>query len=1035
MTPTPDQEAHSTLRDTAQKLTTPRLTNATGAGDDLRAVLEEARIVYIDGRTGDAAQNAESLVTRLRTMPSRTAGDEEILGSACTLLGLILCMADDGAHAQHHFAEAVEAFTNAGPATAKRGTAAADYGIALQHTGAHQAAKKALRKALKLGTDTPDVRRHLGAALRDLGQRGRAEKTLADAVARAALDWQAREWLAALHEDLGNDASEVSREWEETGRLLCEAGLIRHAAQAYQRALRLRPADAGLLITTATVLASAGEKAESVKALLDGVKLPISAAARLKLADLLVELEQSDAAVKVYRAIIESGPDDDLAAVGLASALILQGGENVLDEAKRILLKTVRAHPDSVKAWALLGEVARVQGHHKKAIRHFDKALAIADETDSANAFLHGSKGQALRQLGRREQAVEELRRAAETDSDLPWVHTQLAELYRESAEFDAEISELRQALRLQAMDAAVLTSLGIALAEKAQRQRVEGKYCDDIAAEAESILVRIPPPGCFQPRVLEPLTNLLLIRGDKAAALAALEQAELAMPDDLDILTVHARFLYRIGRHEDAAELLATALGKAPERWRDRALLGDIERVRGDLPAALEQLDRVIAAQPHDMWSLSSRAAVYLAMGEAEQAEQDLRHCLDTDPCDLFSLRILRNLLISQRRYTEAVTAFHDASERCDASQEMLREYGETMRQAGRYADAREILDEALWKDPQDEWTRRALGWLLLDMHQPKEALANFELAAQSSHDPAAWHEAFTALIFSGRYEEAMQRLNQWLATHLEDGEAWRLTGWLYLRVGAWHEGLTAAEQAVRFSPDNAHSHDLHGWAILRADWNPCEALHAFTNAIRLGPSNPWLHKGYAYAQWTAGHEDEARAACEKMLDLLRYGRADAEVASLRGWCLAYLGCQDEAITEYTKALAMAEWEPSGIAFRLAFAHMMVGDEADAESALAHAWRVLDDEPSLRRRGIVAASLADLKVAKRVIPRMRNLPILKKTERRMAAYVTKCPAIWIQPPASQQRSGVKRPPGSSLSRKAPSPHSRTVLDHPTPED
>jgi len=229
--------------------------------------------------------------------------------------------------------------------------------------------------------------------------------------------------------------------------------------------------------------------------------------------------------------------------------------------------------------------------------------------------------------------------------------------------------------------------------------------------------------------------------------------------------------------------------------------------------------------------------------------------------------------------------------------------------------------------------------------MHQPKEALANFELAAQSSQDPAAWHEAFTALIFSGRYEDAMERLNQWLATHLEDGEAWRLTGWLYLRVGAWREGLTAAEQAVRFYPDNPHSHDLLGWAILRARSNPGEALHAFTNAIRLSPSNPWLRKGYAYAQWMAGHEDETRFSCEKILDLLRDGLADAEVSSLRGWCLAHLGRQDEAIAEYTKALAIAEWEPSANAFRLAFAHMMVGDEAHAESALAHAWRVLDDE------------------------------------------------------------------------------------------
>ena len=68
------------------------------------------------------------------------------------------------------------------------------------------------------------------------------------------------------------------------------------------------------------------------------------------------------------------------------------------------------------------------------------------------------------------------------------------------------------------------------------------------------------------------------------------------------------------------------------------------------------------------------------------DQAERDLRHRLDADPADLSSLIDLRNLLISQRRYTEAADAFRAAIDEGDTSQELLCEYGETLRQAGRF-------------------------------------------------------------------------------------------------------------------------------------------------------------------------------------------------------------------------------------------------------------------------------------------------------------------------------------------------------------
>jgi hypothetical protein len=74
----------------------------------------------------------------------------------------------------------------------------------------------------------------------------------------------------------------------------------------------------------------------------------------------------------------------------------------------------------------------------------------------------------------------------------------------------------------------------------------------------------------------------------------------------------------------------------------------------------------------------------------------------------------------------------------------------------------------------------------------------------------------------------------------------------------------------------------------------------------------------------------------------------------------------------------------------------MMDGSEIEAASALERARLALESEPSLRRRGIVAAGLADLKAAKLLVPRICELPIVSETEQYMTDYMTTSPRITV---------------------------------------
>ena len=956
---------------------------------DVRSKLERIRIAYIGEQFPTGARLAEDLVAWLRDLPDLGAEDAEVLGSAYTLLGLMQCLNDEQLIADEQFARAAQAFARVPPDRLQRGLAvtAADHGIALQHSGVHSAAVSALRRAIELGQDTPDIRRYLGAALSGQGKQEEAYTVLTGAVRRAPEDWQAREWLAALAQDLGHDPMETAREWAAAGRILRKNGLIRRAAQAYRQAVLLRPDDVELLIAAGGILSEASDP-EATGMLRHAADLSAEPDDRLQIIDLLLRLGDGTTAVRLAREVLDTDPDNDRAVIELARALISLGDKESSRQAMRTLTRFLRSHPGSVDAEALLGGMYRAQNRPKQAIWHFDRALAAGAEQTDPSASLHGSKGQALLQLGKTEEGVAELLTAAERDPNLPWVRLELADVYRAQGEPDAEIRMLRELIDRGLLDedpvkrTEVLVRLGIHLAAR-----------DD--PDAVAMLRQVPDPEALDVKVLRPLTTALLRGGHEDQALEALDGAEQAFPDDLDVRALRGYVLYQTGRLDDAADLLTSLLSQAEDRWQDRALLGEVERVRGHPSAALEQLNQVLTEHPDDTWSLSSRAAVYLDMGEQDKAKCDLEQCLHSEPRDLFSLKVLREMLISQGRLADTVKAFRDAVEAPgpEPSAELWREYGETLRLAGVYPQARDALDKALRQNPKDALTRRVLARLLLDQGKYEEALATFDEVAQEMRDDAAWYEGCTVRILSGRYAEALTRLDQRSAAQPDEADAWWMRGWLYYRIGAWPQALEAADRATRLEPGDPQNHLLLGWAALRSGENTERALDAFAEATHIASSAPELAKAYGahgYAYWLADRDDEAREEWESLLKNMLCNRDDPDAQALKGWCLVRLGRPQEAITEYLRAFPTVD-RPT-IEFDLALCQVQAGRPADAQYSLNQAWHDLNAEPELRRRGILDAALQDINAVVAHDPGLRKNKRLRKTLSRMTEHLAALP-------------------------------------------
>jgi len=900
------------------------------------------------------------------------------------------CLNDEQTMADEQFTRAAQAFARVPPDWLEREPAtAADHGIALQRTGAYSAAVSALRRAIELGQDTSDTKRYLGAALRDLGDREAAYTTLVEAVRRTPEDWQAREWLAALAQELGHDPIEAADEWAAAGRILRKTGLIRRAAQDYRQAVRIWPDDVGLLIAAVETLSEASDP-QATGMLKHAADMCAESDDRLQIADLLLRMGDGATAVKLAREVLDADPDDERAVIELAWALVSLGDKNSSRQAKQTLTRFLRLHPGSIGAEALLGDMHRVDNRPRDAIRHFDRAFAAGGEQTDACAFLHGSKGQALLQLGRTEEGVAELLTAAERDPDLPWVLLELADVYQAQGELDAEIKVLRD-----------LTNRSLLDKDPAKRTEVLVRLGNRLAAkddpDAMAVLQQVPDPEALGVEVLRPLTIALLRSGNEDQALGVLDRAEQAVPDDLDVRALRGYLLYQADRLDDAADVLTGLLSKASDRWQDRALLGEIERVRGHLPAALEQLNQALTEHPDDTWSLSSRAAIYLDTGEHDKAKRDLEQCLRSEPRDLFSLKLLREMLIRQGHPAAAIEAFRKAVEAPgpDAGAELWREYAETLRLAGAYPQAREALDKALRLSPNDALTRRALGRLLLDQGKDEEALAAFDEAAQSMQDDAAWYEGCTVRILTGRYAEALTKLDQRIAAQPDEADAWWMRGWLHYRIGGWPQALEAADRAAQLEPGDPQNHLLLGWAALRGGQDTRRALDAFAQADYIAPSAPEVAKAYGYAYWLAGQEHEAQNKWKTLLKgLQRDRRDDPDAQALKGWCLARLGKPQQAITEYLRAFPTTDVDRSSIEFDLALCQLQAGRPADAQYTLKRAWHYLDTEPELRRRGILDAALQDINAVVAHDPRLRDNKKLRKAQSRMTEHLAVLPKI-----------------------------------------
>jgi Flp pilus assembly protein TadD len=284
--------------------------------------------------------------------------------------------------------------------------------------------------------------------------------------------------------------------------------------------------------------------------------------------------------------------------------------------------------------------------------------------------------------------------------------------------------------------------------------------------------------------RVFRNLLRAYEQRGDEAGMVrvattevTALESLRARRPHDPELLTALGNAYARVGRASEALLVLGEAARLAPEDPLARASYG----------ALLLQLGRPM------------QAVAQLEMAEALTEGQRGWNAAEV------RLSVRTNLgwaYASVNRTADAIRVLRQAAAGDDVS--ALNNLGSILARAGRWDDAREVLERAHRFEPSDPHVQSNLGWVYANLGRLAEATALLEAAIRGEPSDAAAHGNLGWVrLQADDPAGAVPALAMALTLQPENGWAAHMLGIAQARLGDWDAALRSLERAVQLLPD----------------------------------------------------------------------------------------------------------------------------------------------------------------------------------------------------------------------------------------
>ncbi|MEM1073090.1 MAG: tetratricopeptide repeat protein [Pseudomonadota bacterium] len=184
--------------------------------------------------------------------------------------------------------------------------------------------------------------------------------------------------------------------------------------------------------------------------------------ALLLTADLFEALEQYEAAINVLKEVPADDPAYHVAELGRADALRRSGRT---DAGIEVLEQLSRSHGDLAMVQSALGDALRQQDRFSEAVRAYDQAVVIMENTGNASWFLLYARAISNERQGNWDLAEADFRAALELNPGQPQVLNYLGySLVEKQTKLDEALEMIEQAVAASPDSGYIIDSLGWAL-------------------------------------------------------------------------------------------------------------------------------------------------------------------------------------------------------------------------------------------------------------------------------------------------------------------------------------------------------------------------------------------------------------------------------------------------------------------------------------------------------------------------------------------------------------------------------------------
>lgn len=675
--------------------------------------------------------------------------------------------------------------------------------------------------------------------------------------------------------------------------------------------------------------------------------------ARLKLADLYAQLEDTANAYREYIRAADTLPDNvdaQLKAGAMllmgnrlaeaktkaetvlkvaprnAAALMLLGnalaGLNDMSGAFQRLNEAIEADPDSGLGYSNLGALQLARGDKQMAEASFKKAVNASPSSITARIAL----AQYYRSQNRTGDSEAALHEALTIDPKNVQVNSNLVELFirtERPREAEAPLKTIADVLQNADSQFALVeyyarthrSKEAIPLLEKlagtkeyyaiAKARLAALNYSDGQAAEAHSALDEVLKREPKNREALLLKGKILALEKKYDPALGFLKSAAAADPARAaDAHLVTAKIYQATGQLEDAQDTYKKVLTQQPRSVPAQVALSQLYADKGEITSAAELARSAVASDPNSTQAHLTLARTLIVAGDKEGAEKEIKLLRENLPPSATVEVQLGSLFVSRNDPMAARSAFTKALSLASGSPEALAGLVGLDLASKNESSAIGRLESRLREAPDDRhaWFLAAHMYLRLkDLGRAEKALVRtIELNPTNLRAFAMLGGVYGA---QGRMDEAKQQFEAWATRQPHSVAAHTMVAMLLERQDKLEESRKAYEKVLAIDPRAPVAANNLAWYHAESGGNLDIALQLAQTAKAQVPDEPEFNDTLG---WVYYKQDVPAQAIPLFLQAIDKDPKNAQFQYHLGMAYAKQGEDTKAIAALTKALAL---------------------------------------------------------------------------------------------------------------------------------